>query len=74
VARLDGNRVGVAIIPHTYENTSLGSLHPGDSVNVECDVLAKYAEKLLANLQLASGQPSRKPPSVTLDRLVEEGF
>jgi riboflavin synthase len=70
VARLDGARVGVAIIPHTYENTGLGELRPGDPVNVECDVLAKYAEKLLASFQPASGQPS----SVTLEKLIEEGF
>ena len=74
VARLDGNRVGVAIIPHTYENTSLGDLQPGDPVNVECDVLAKYAEKLLANLQVASRQQPGQPSSLTLKRLLEEGF
>ena len=74
VARLDGARVGVAIIPHTYENTSLGSLGPGDPVNVECDVLAKYAEKLLANFQTPSNRPSGSPSSVTLGRLLDEGF
>ena len=75
VARLDGNRVGVAIIPHTHENTSLGELRPGDPVNVECDVLAKYAEKLLANLQPPGARPSGKTSSsLTLDRLTEEGF
>ena len=47
VARLDGLRVGVAIIPHTYENTNLAALRPGDPINIECDVLAKYVEKLL---------------------------
>ena len=74
VARLDGARVGVAIIPHTYANTSLGSLRSGDPVNVECDILAKYAEKLLANLQPPGNRPSGKPSSLTLDRLTEEGF
>jgi riboflavin synthase len=74
VARLDGARVGVAIIPHTYENTGLGELRPGDPVNVECDVLAKYAEKLQANFQSSPGRPSGKPSSVTLERLMDEGF
>jgi riboflavin synthase len=74
VARLDGHRVGVAIIPHTYENTGLGDLRPGDPVNVECDVLAKYAEKLLASFQPASDRPSGTASSVTLERLMEEGF
>ncbi len=74
VARLDGVRVGVAIIPHTYENTSLNDLRPDDPVNVECDVLAKYAEKLLANLQPPGLHPSDASSSLTLERLTEEGF
>ena len=37
-----------AIIPHTAEATTLGRRHVGDPVNLECDVMAKYAEKLLA--------------------------
>jgi riboflavin synthase len=74
VARLDGNRVDVAIIPHTYENTSLGELRPGDPVNVECDILAKYAEQLLANLPPSGSRPSVKAFSLTLERLAEEGF
>jgi riboflavin synthase len=38
----------VAVIPHTLEVTTLGSKGPGDLVNIEVDVMAKYAEKLLA--------------------------
>jgi riboflavin synthase len=37
----------VALIPHTLEATTLGRLTPGDAVNLEPDVLAKYVEKLL---------------------------
>ncbi len=37
----------VAIIPHTAEVTTLGTKGPGDRVNVEVDVMAKYAERLL---------------------------
>ena len=36
----------VALIPHTLEVTTLGALQPGDAVNLEVDVLAKYVEKL----------------------------
>lgn len=39
--------VGVAIIPHTAEVTTLGGRREGDEVNVEVDVLAKYVERLL---------------------------
>ena len=38
----------VAVIPHTAEVTTLGSKGPGDTVNIELDVTAKYVEKLLA--------------------------
>jgi riboflavin synthase len=38
----------VAVIPHTAEVTTLGHKGPGDRVNLEVDVMAKYAEKLLA--------------------------
>lgn len=36
----------VSLIPTTLADTMLGDLHPGDTVNVECDVLAKYVERL----------------------------
>jgi len=76
VARLDGLRVGVAIIPHTYENTNLCGLKPGDPVNVECDVLAKYVEKLLVAMQLgeAGQRKAATPPALTLERFLKEGF
>ena len=38
----------VALIPHTAEVTTLGVRRPGDAVNLEVDVMAKYAERLLA--------------------------
>src|SRR5512133_1611247 len=37
----------VALIPHTLEQTTLGALQPGDEVNLEVDVLAKYVEKVI---------------------------
>jgi riboflavin synthase len=37
----------VALVPHTLEITTLGALEPGDEVNLEVDVLAKYVEKLI---------------------------
>jgi len=47
IAAVDDDGFAVALIPHTLENTTLGSLEPEDSVNLEVDVLAKYVEKLL---------------------------
>ena len=45
VAALNERTFDVALIPHTLEVTTLGGLQPGDEVNVEGDVLARYVEK-----------------------------
>jgi riboflavin synthase len=47
VAGLDEAGFAVALIPHTLAETTLGGLAPGDGVNLEADVLAKYVERLL---------------------------
>jgi riboflavin synthase len=47
VAALDDQGFAVALIPHTLAATTLGGLAPGDPVNLETDVLAKYVERLL---------------------------
>jgi riboflavin synthase len=46
VAGIERNRVEIAIIPHTWQATNLRALRDGDPVNIEVDVLAKYAEKM----------------------------
>ena len=52
IASVSGGLVRVAIIPHTYEVTNIGSRKVGDRVNIECDVLAKHVDKLLGHLSL----------------------
>lgn len=47
VASEDGDRIGVALIPHTLDVTTLGVARPGDPVNLEVDVIAKYVERLM---------------------------
>jgi len=47
VAALDDGGFAVALVPHTLAQTTLGALEPGDAVNLEADVLAKYVERLL---------------------------
>ena len=44
---LDSEALGVAIIPHTYANTIIRTYGPGDQINLEVDLIAKYVEKLL---------------------------
>jgi len=58
--------VSVTIIPHTYRNTTLGSYRPGSRINLECDVLAKHVEKLIAKLDV------KKP--LTVEKLREDGY
>ena len=46
IAALHDDGVELALVPFTLEHTTLGALVPGDEVNVEVDLLAKYAERL----------------------------
>ena len=48
VAELADDAFAVALVPHTLAATTLSALRPGDAVNLEVDVLAKYVERLLA--------------------------
>src|SRR5208283_290817 len=66
VAKLEKNRCTIAIIPHTVEMTNLGSLKPGDPVNLEADLIAKYVEKMMTR---DAGQSA-----LTVGELVRQGF
>lgn len=48
VNEVDGRRFSVCLIPHTMEITTLGQLQPGDEVNLEVDLIARYLERLMA--------------------------
>lgn len=48
VAGLTADRFTVAVIPHTLEVTTLKALQPGDPVNLEVDILAKYVQRAIA--------------------------
>ena len=66
VASLEAGVLGVTIIPHTFGNTTLGSYKPGARVNLECDIVAKYVEKMIGGIQAPTG--------ITLDKLKGAGF
>ena len=66
VAAIDGVQVQIAIIPHTAEVTNLHSLRPGDPLNLEVDVIAKYVENMMTREKAES--------SISIERLVREGF
>jgi len=66
VAKLEKNRCAIAVIPHTVDRTNLDSLKPGDPVNLEADLIAKYVEKMM------KGEPAQG--LLTIEDLVEQGF
>ena len=66
IASIASGVAEVAIIPHTYRNTTLAGYRPGARVNLECDILAKHVEKLLRKLDF-------KTP-LTVEKLREIGF
>ncbi|MEE3050804.1 MAG: riboflavin synthase [Pseudomonadota bacterium] len=47
VNKVEDSRFGVNVIPHTLQTTTLGALKPGDRVNLEIDMLARYVARLL---------------------------
>lgn len=61
VVDVDDSAFTVAVIPHTMAVTTLGVRRPGDGVNLEVDVMAKYAEQLLAGY--LPGAPTQGGPS-----------
>jgi riboflavin synthase len=66
VAKLEHSRCTIAIIPHTVEMTNLHSLKPGDPVNLEADLIAKYVEKMMRG--------DADENSLTVEDLVRQGF
>jgi riboflavin synthase len=54
---------GISIIPHTLGATTLNDVKPGDMVNIEVDIIARYVERLLG-----------RADSLTIDRLQSLGF
>lgn len=66
VAKLEGLRLTIAIIPHTIKMTNLDSLRAGDPVNIEADIVAKYLEKWTRRDELSG--------TLTIDGLVAQRF
>ncbi len=50
IAAVDAEGAEVSLIPETLERTTLGGAQPGDRVNLEMDVIARYAERLMTNV------------------------
>lgn len=71
VAAVDETGFSVSIIPHTGAQTILLDKKPGETVNLECDVIGKYVEKLLTPY----GKDESTPKSnITMEFLARNGF
>lgn len=70
VAYVDDSCFKVSIIPHTRQETNLSHKKVGDKVNLECDIIGKYVEKLLTPVEEEEKQESR----ITEEFLRKYGF
>ncbi|MCI5504825.1 MAG: riboflavin synthase [Eubacterium sp.] len=70
VAQVDSRSFAVSVIPHTGMHTTLLEKKPGDSVNLETDMIGKYVEKLLGYQE----QEKQPKSNITMEFLMENGF
>lgn len=70
IAYVDDDVFKVSIIPHTLQQTILSSKNIGDSVNLECDMIGKYVEKLLG----ITSPDKQQPNNINETFLKENGF
>jgi riboflavin synthase len=70
IAALGEDHFEVAVIPKTWAVTNLSHLRPGDPVNLEADIIAKYVERILAS----GGARAAQTPGLTVERLSELGY
>ena len=69
-ASVAADRFSVSVIPHTAAVTVLGRKRPGDTVNLETDLIGKYVEKLLR----PTADSAPRNSSISLEFLTENGF
>jgi riboflavin synthase len=74
VVDADERTFTVSIIPHTLKATVLKEKGPGDTVNIECDILGKYVHHLLSRREIASPAPGPTGGRITEQFLQENGF
>lgn len=73
VAESEDRTFAVSIIPHTWEHTNLKDKRAGDAVNIECDILGKYVEKLIGGYA-AGVETARDRGGVSMDLLARSGY
>jgi riboflavin synthase len=73
VAEAADRTFSLSIIPHTWDNTTLHEKRAGDPVNIECDILGKYVEKMLGGY-IAGADRQAERGGVTMDLLARSGY
>ena len=81
VARVSENGFSISMIPHTADVTALGRKRAGDIVNLECDIIGKYIERLLSSGRASpvtkphtSDCASKAQSTLTTEFLASNGF
>ena len=74
VASVDEEAFRVSVIPHTGEETTLLERAPGDTVNLETDIIGKYVEKLMRPHGSGEAGNAGQSAGITLEYLMENGF
>lgn len=72
VAGLADDYFEIAVIPKTWEVTNLSSLRPGDPVNLEADIIAKYVERMMGSRAREAGEG--EPSTLTMEKLKRLGY
>ena len=70
VASVEDTSFSVSVIPHTGAETTLLDKKPGDIINIECDVIGKYVEKMLG----VTNSETKKKSSLDMETLLRNGF
>ncbi|SDI94258.1 riboflavin synthase alpha chain [Ferrimonas sediminum] len=66
---VDGNRFRLTLVPHTVQETTIGELRPGSTVNLEVDLIARYLERLMQ-----PAADSEESGGITMEMLAKSGF
>jgi riboflavin synthase len=78
IAGLSDQHFEIAVIPKTWAATNLSSLRPGDPVNLEADIIAKYVERILSvgggRVEAGAAGSGAPAPGITAERLAELGY
>lgn len=69
VNEVDGGRFRLTIVPHTLQETTLGQLSPGSTVNLEVDLIARYLERLMK-----PAEETESSSGITMEMLAKSGF